>query len=275
MSLTEPDFAFVRALVKRESAIVLGADKDYLVKARLTSLARLEGFGSLERFMYEVKNSASEELRFRVVEALTTNETSFFRDQTPFDLLRDELLPALVAARQAERKLRIWSAGCSSGQELYSVAMLLHREFPKLENWDIELVGTDLNAEMVRRATSGVYNGLEVSRGLGASYKAYLCPRGRDFEVDPVLRRRVRFMQLNLIEAWPEALGSFDVILLRNVLIYFDVDSKAEVLSRIQQKLRTPGYLFLGGTETTLNVHSGFERVQTEHANCYRLREVT
>ncbi|MEZ4369381.1 MAG: protein-glutamate O-methyltransferase CheR [Polyangiaceae bacterium] len=275
MSLTEPDFAFVRALVKRESAIVLGADKDYLVKARLTSLARLEGFGSLERFMYEVKNSASEDLRFRVVEALTTNETSFFRDQTPFDLLRDELLPALVAARQAERKLRIWSAGCSSGQELYSVAMLLHREFPKLEDWNIELLGTDLNAEMVRRASSGVYNGLEVSRGLGASYKPYLCARGRDFEVDPVLRRRVRFMQLNLIEAWPEDLGSFDVILLRNVLIYFDVDSKAEVLSRIQQKLRPPGYLFLGGTETTLNVHSGFERVQTEHANCYRLREIT
>ena len=207
-----------------------------------------------------------------MVEALTTNETSFFRDQTPFDLLRDELLPSLLRARQQERKLRIWSAGCSSGQELYSVAMLLHRAFPQLESWNVELLGTDLNAEMVRRAESGVYNGLEVSRGIPSEYRTYLSACGRDFEIDAQLRRRVRFMQLNLIEPWPD-LGLFDVILLRNVLIYFDVNSKAEVLSRIEGQLRSPGYLFLGGTETTLNVHCGFERVQAERANCYRLRE--
>ncbi|MCA9630626.1 MAG: protein-glutamate O-methyltransferase CheR [Myxococcales bacterium] len=271
MPLTAPDYEYVRDLVRRSSAIVLGADKDYLVKARLTSLARLEGFGCLERFMYEVRNSTSSDLRFRVVEALTTNETSFFRDQTPFEMLRELVLPELIRARSADRTLRIWSAGCSSGQELYSVAMLLERHFPCLESWDVELLGTDLNKEMVRRARSGCYNALEVSRGLAEEYRGYVHASGRDFQVDERVRRRTRFTQLNLIDQWPD-LGLFDVVLLRNVLIYFDMSSKAEVLTRVQDHLRLPGFLFLGGTETTLNVHCGFQRVQPERANCYRLQ---
>lgn len=274
MSLTGPDFAYVRELVRRESAIVLGEDKDYLVRARLTSLARVEGFGSIERFMHEVRHSSCPVLRFRVVEALTTNETSFFRDQTPFDVLRDEVLPELIQERRTERRLRIWSAGCSSGQELYSVAMLIDREFPQLEHWDVELLGTDLSAEMIRRAARGVYSALEVSRGLPPTYRGYFRASGRDFEIEECLRRRVRFHQLNLIEDCAY-LGHFDVVLLRNVLIYFDVERKGEVLSRVQQRLRSPGFLFLGGTETTLNVHPGFRRVQPDRANCYCVREAT
>ncbi len=274
MSLRPPDFEFVRDLVWRESAIVLGNEKDYLVKARLTSLARVQGFGSLERFMYEVRNSPSSDLRFRVVEAMTTNETSFFRDSVPFDVLREHLLPKLIQERQAERRLRIWSAGCSSGQELYSVAMLIDRHFPELGNWEVELLGTDISAEMIKRAKQATYTPLEIARGLGDDYRKYLVAAGRGFQIADTIRRRPRFLQLNLVEDWPD-MGVFDVILLRNVLIYFDVAHKAAVLSKTQQRLRPGGYLFLGGTETTLNLHCGFQRVLADSANCYQLREAT
>jgi chemotaxis protein methyltransferase CheR len=264
-------FAYIRALVQQHSAIVLEDEKTYLAETRLLPLARREGFQSLNDLVKHLQLAAGAGLRRQVIEALTTNETSFFRDLHPFENMRRTLVPDLIRRRLAERRLSIWCAACSSGQEPYSVAMLLREHFPLLQSWDVRILASDLSTEMIDRARLGRYNQLEVNRGLPARLLVkFFRKDGEEWQVNDDLHRLVEFRPLNLIEALPP-LAPFDLVLLRNVLIYFDVQVKAEVLGRVRRVLRPDGYLILGGAETTFKLDDAFERVPLDRASCYRM----
>jgi chemotaxis protein methyltransferase CheR len=193
-----------------------------------------------------------------VAEAMTINESFFFRDVKPFDLLRDKLLPRLRAARAENRRLRIWSAACSSGQEAYSLAILLDQCGVYAAGWTIDIIGTDLSADMVERANLGLYSAFEVQRGLPAALLVkYFTPAGDKWQIADAMRRKVRFAQHNLLHD-PRAFGMFDVVFCRNVLIYFDLPTKTRVLAGIRQQMVADGYLFLGGAETVIGITEMF-----------------
>jgi chemotaxis protein methyltransferase CheR len=204
---------------------------------------------------------------------MTTNETSWFRDRHPFDALSNHLVPELMRRRSAERRLTVWSAGCSSGQEPYSIAMVLHNQLALHPGWQVQILGTDLSEEMLVKARSGRYGQLEVNRGLPAAMLVNNFDRvGMEWVVRDNIRSLVDFAALNLAQPLPASLPRFDIVFLRNVLIYFDGDTKRQVLERVRQVMRPDGYLFLGGAETTLNVDDAFEPVQFDRATCYQLR---
>jgi chemotaxis protein methyltransferase CheR len=264
------ELAFVRDLVYRRSAIVVEAGKEYLVEARLAPLARAEGFASIDEMVAKLRTQPANALHFKVVEAMTTNETSFFRDQHPFEALRAEILPALRKARSVSRSIRIWSAACSTGQEAYSCAMTVREHFPDLFGWNIRIMGTDLASTMVARAKEGLFNQIEVNRGLPAPLLLkYFDRNGVHWQIKQSIRDMFEVSQMNLIDPWP-GLPRCDVIFLRNVLIYFDVPTKRAILGRIRHVLAPDGYLFLGGAETTLGVNDSFERVQVGKSVFYR-----
>ena len=270
MSLSQAGFDFIRTLVQQRSAIALDPDKVYLAEARLLALARREGFGSVAAFVEHLRTAPANGLHQQVVEAMATNETSFFRDHHPFEGLRQVVLPELLRRRAAERRLSIWCAACSSGQEPYSVALLLREHFPQTAGWQLRLLASDLSDEMLERARQGRYSRMEVNRGLPARLLVkYFEQQGADWCLRADVRRMVEFRRINLAEGWP-ALPALDVILLRNVLIYFDVPTKKAILNRVRQVLRPDGFLFLGGAETTLNLDDAFERVPLDRAGCYR-----
>ena len=268
--MTTQDFEYVCRLVRDRSAVVLEAGKEYLVEARLAPLVRELGLESIGALVTRLRQPAAGVLAERVTEAMTTNETSFFRDVAPFQALRTEILPPVVKARAAARRLRIWCAASSSGQEPYSIAMTIADAFPELRGWDLEIIATDLSKEMVERGRSGVYKALEVNRGLPAPMLIkFFTKVGVDYELKPEIRSMVRFSELNLIGPWP-AFPTFDIVFLRNVLIYFDVDTKRAIIGRVKRLLAPDGYLFLGAAETTMNIDDGFERLPLERAGCYR-----
>ncbi|MDZ4672895.1 MAG: protein-glutamate O-methyltransferase CheR [Gemmatimonadota bacterium] len=268
--LVAAEFDFLRALIRDRSAIVLDPGKEYLVESRMLPLLRSERLGSIAALVAALRAAPRGELERKVVEAMTTNETSWFRDVHPFNALRSDFLPALLTARAAERKLRFWSTACSSGQEAYSLTITLAEYFPQLRDWDVQILATDLSREMVERAQQGRYGQLEINRGLPAPHVVrYFERQGVHWQVKPELRRLVRARQINLIEAWP-ALPRFDVILLRNVLIYFDLETKRGILRRARQALRPDGVLFLGSAETTFMVDDGWERLSTSGSVAYR-----
>jgi chemotaxis protein methyltransferase CheR len=273
MSLSHTDFEYIRSLVRQRSAVVLESEKAYMVETRLLALARREGFDSMAEFVARMRAAPNSGLQQRVVEALANNETSFFRDLHPFEALRLRILPELMQRRAAERCLHIWCAACSSGQEPYSIAMLIRDYFPTLESWNIRIMGTDLSAEITRRAREGRYCQLDVNRGLPARLLVkYFEKVGTDWRIKDEIRRMVEFRLINLIDAWP-IFPPQDIILLRNVLIYFDVATKKQILAKLRRVLRPDGYLFLGGAETTLNLDDAFDRVQVDRACCYRVRQ--
>jgi chemotaxis protein methyltransferase CheR len=270
--LTPADFDLIRGLVRQQSAIVLEQDKHYLIETRLQMLAKSDGLPGVEALMAEVRAGKR---HARVVEAMTTNETSFFRDLLPFEAFRKLVLPELTAKRAAERRLRIWCAACSTGQEPYSVAMLLREHSPGLKDWNVQLLASDLATSVLERARRAVFNQLEVNRGLPAPLLLkYFHKDGAQWLLKDEIRAMVEFQQMNLIAPWP-ALPQMDVVFLRNVLIYFDVEIKRQILARVRRLLRPDGFLFLGGAETTLNLDDAFERVPFERSGCYRLRTDT
>jgi chemotaxis protein methyltransferase CheR len=251
---------------------VLDGDKAYLAETRLGPLARCEGFPSVDDLLTRLRSSPDDGLHRKVVEAMTTNETSFFRDSHPFELLRQTVLPELVRRRAAGRDLSLWSAACSSGQEPYSVAMLVREHFPALAAGGLRIIASDLSTEMLDRARQGLYTQMEVNRGLPARLLVkYFDKQGPHWQIKDDLRRLVEFRPINLTNAWPP-LPALDVILLRNVLIYFDVATKQRILAKVRQVLRPDGYLLLGGAETTINLDDAFERVQVDRSGYYRLR---
>jgi len=272
-SLATAEFDFVRKLVHEQSAIVLEDGKGYLVESRLSPIARKAGLASLSELVARLQSRRDDALQREVVEAMTTNETTFFRDRHPFDALRDVLLPELLAARAKERRLTIWSAASSTGQEPYSIAMLLREHFPELLTWNVRILATDLNEEVLAKARAGQYGQVEINRGLAAPMlMKYFTRDGLKWIISGDLRRMVDFQQMNLAAPWP-TMPPIDVIFLRNVLIYFDAPTKKRILANARQLLRPDGVLFLGGAETTINLDDAFERMPHEKAAVYRLRK--
>ncbi|SDY82084.1 chemotaxis protein methyltransferase CheR [Micromonospora pattaloongensis] len=270
MTLSAADFAFVSALVRRESSIVLGPGKEYLVEARLIPVARQTGAASVAEFLAAIQRHPDPVGQSRIVDALTTNETSWFRDQDPFTALTTQVLPELIANRAANRHIRVWSAACSSGQEPYSLAIALRETLPA--GWTYEILGTDISGEMIERAERGEFSQVEVNRGLPVQKLVHNFERvGAHWRVMPALRRTVTFQRMNLTAPLP-ALPPFDVIFLRNVLIYFDVETKRSVLRSMGRLLRPDGWLFLGAAETTIGVDDNYERVVAGRTSAYRLR---
>jgi len=270
MSLSEADFDYVRALVRDRSAIVLEDNKAYLAESRIAQVARAEGYASTDELVAKLRLDRAADLQRKVVEAMTTNETSFFRDIHPFEALRREIVPKLIEQRKATRTLNVWSAASSSGQEAYTIAILLSEHFPELAGWNVRILGTDLSNEMVARSSEGRYSKIEVNRGMPAQLLLkYFTRDGLHWTVKNELKKLVDFRQMNLAQSWP-ALPPMDVVFLRNVLIYFDVATKKEILQRLRRVLRADGYLFLGGAETTLNLDDSYQRTQIDKASVYR-----
>jgi len=260
VSVSLQDFDFFRAWLQVRSGIALEPGKEYLVETRLIAVASRRNLAGPEEVIQRLRKSAWPELETEVVEALTTNETSFFRDWRPFEALRTRVIPQSMERRAAEHRLDLWSAACSSGQEAYSIAMLLAEHFPALASWDVKIHCTDLSKEMVARARAGRFTQLEVNRGLPAPLLVKYFRQDRDgWVISDALRSRVSAQPLNLTGPWP-ALPQMDVVLMRNVLIYFDVPTRTAVLGRVHRLLRPGGALFLGSAETTLGLHDGYRR---------------
>lgn len=271
MSLSAHEASFVQNLVYRRSAIVLDDSKHYLIESRLEPVALQSGFKSIAELI-GAANSNKPELQTKIVEALTTNETFFFRDVLPFECLRQKLLPSFMQVRSTTRSLRIWSGACSTGQEPYSIAMLLAEHFPALADWSVRILATDLAEAQLSRARAARYHQLEMNRGLPAQYMVKYFDRvDALWEVKPAVRARVELAQLNLIDAWTLPLRP-DIVFLRNVLIYFDHETKKRILERVRQSIAPDGVLFLGSAETTLNIDDKWERVTDGKFSYYRVR---
>ena len=266
------DFEFIAQMLYQRSGLVITQEKAYLLESRLNPVARkwdLDGFDAL---IAAVKNKKDERLLVDVTEAMTTNESFFFRDNRPFDQFKEIVLPHLLEARAARKQIRIWSAACSSGQEPYTLAMILKEEAAKLAGWNLEIIATDLSTEILDKAKAGLYSQFEVQRGLPISYlMKYFSQQGEKWQISDEIRSMVSYRPFNLLEN-PSQLGTFDVVFCRNVLIYFDQATKGQVLSRIAQIMPADGFLYLGGAETVLGISDSFE-VLPGQRGIYRLTD--
>ncbi len=266
--LTAENLRFLCQAIYQDSGIVLDESKTYLLEARLLPLARKAGTATLDGLCGLLRATGGQQIRQQVVEAMTTNETLFFRDIKPFEALEKVLMPQLLQDKNALRRLRFWSAACSSGQEPYSLAMLFLEM--GLRDWEIDILGTELSETMLARAQAGRYSQLEVNRGLPAKYLVkYFARRDMEWEIKSEVRRMVRWQKFNLKDDMT-SLGRFDVVFCRNVLIYFDVETKRRMLRGIREVLAPGGYLVLGASETTLNVDEIFVRETIGPAIMYR-----
>ena len=256
--MTPLDYDFLRALLKERSGLDLSADKQYLVESRLVPLARRVGLSGIPDLVQKMKSGAAPALITDVVEAMTTNETFFFRDKVPFDHLTGTILPALLPARAARRSLRIWSAASSTGQEPYSIAMCLKEKAAELAGWRIEIVATDLSQEVLEKSKAGIYSQFEVQRGLPIQLLVkYFTQKGELWQINADIRAMVQHRQLNLLQDFSH-LGKFDIIFCRNVLIYFDLATKLSIFERLAKVLEPDGMLILGAAETVVGVTDAF-----------------
>jgi chemotaxis protein methyltransferase CheR len=270
MGLSSVDFNYLRTLVRTHTSIVIDDGKEYLAEARLSTLLRKEGFSSVPELLQSLRVKGFSPLHRRVLDAMTNNETWFFRDLAPFEALRRKVIPEIIVTRGLSRRLNIWSAACSSGQEAYSTLILLRDNFPETATWEVRVLGTDYSQAMIDRVRAGRYSQFEVNRGLPINALAkHFVQHGLEWEVSPRFREMVDLRLLNLAEPWPE-FPQPDIVLLRNVLIYFDVQTKADILERVYRRMRPDGYLFLGGAETTLGLSDAFERIPFEKTAYYR-----
>ncbi|RAI39625.1 CheR family methyltransferase [Rhodoplanes roseus] len=259
--MTPFDYDFLRRLLKDRSGLMLSADKEYLVESRLLPIARKNNLGSLSELVQKLKAPGSENLLVAVVEAMTTNETFFLRDKVPFDHFRNSIIPSLLKSRESKRKLRIWCAAASTGQEPYSLAMCLKDMGPRLDGWRIEMVATDLSMEVLDKAKAGVYSQFEVQRGLPIQMLLkYFTQTGETWQISQEIRSMVQYRTLNLLGDFT-SLGPFDLVFCRNVLIYFDQPTKVEVLERIRKITEPDGFLVLGAAETVVGLTDAFKPV--------------
>ncbi|MGE5175997.1 MAG: CheR family methyltransferase [Hyphomicrobiales bacterium] len=266
-------YGYLQRLMLRRAGIVIEDGKEYLAEARLHGIALAEGLGSVAALLDALQTEeGSDLLHRRVTEAMLNSETSFFRDHYPFEALRGTILPELIERRSSARSLNFWCAAVSSGQEAYSLAMLLRESFPQLASWDVRILASDISESVLERARGGRYRQLEINRGLPASYLVkYFTRQENDWVIGEGPRQLVRFSQLNLAGAWPE-LPPMDVILMRNVLLYFSSDVRRTIYRKVSAVLRPDGRLFLGGGETTLALDRGFEALHLGKSVCYRVR---
>ncbi len=255
MPITEANFKFIQEFARDTAAIVLESGKEYLVESRLSPIAQQSGFATLDDFINSLRADRKATLfHEQVIDAMTTNETSFFRDFHPFETLRLHILPKLIEQRAGVRRLNIWSAASSTGQEIYTISMILREHFPQLADWQVSILGTDLSPTVIKQARSGLYSQLEVNRGLPAAMLLkYFSKVETKWMIKDEAKKNVEFRQMNLVKPWP-IMPVFDIVFIRNVMIYFDVDSKRGILKRIRQCLQPQGYLFLGTAETTMNI---------------------
>jgi chemotaxis protein methyltransferase CheR len=259
--MTPQDYQFLQKLLKTRSGLVLSADKHYLVESRLLPIARKAGLFNLTGLVALLRGPGAERMIVEVVEAMTTNESFFFRDKLPFQQFRDTIMPALLAARTGTRRIRIWCAAAATGQEPYSLAIALKEMGKDLRGWRIEIVATDLSTEVLEKAKSGIYSQFEVQRGLPALMLIkYFTQVGETWQIAPELRGMVKFMPLNLLNDFSR-LGRFDLVLCRNVLIYFDQATKVSVLERIADTTERDGFLVLGGAETVVGLTNRFKPI--------------
>ncbi len=269
--MTDADFNFLRLLLHLRSGLSLSADKRYLAESRLGILCRRKGIDGLATLVQQLRQGADAALEQAVIEAMTTNETLFFRDQTPFELFRNVLLPEKLVTNAASRSLRIWCAAVSTGQEAYSLAMILDEMAPRLAGWTIKILGTDISAEVLERARSGIYSQFEIQRGLPIQMLLkHFQQNGDKWQVSERLRAMVELKPHNLLE--PNGhLGQFDVIFCRNVLIYFDVPTKAKVLAALAPRLAPQGAVVLGAAETVIGITTSIVP-DSKHRGLYRDR---
>ena len=259
--MTPDDFDYLRRLLKERSGLTLSAEKDYLLESRLTPVARRLGLAGLGEIVGQLRQPGSAALAIAVTEAMTTNETFFFRDRIPFDHLRDTILPVLIAARAREKRIRIWCSAAAAGQEPYSIAMLLQAMAPQLAGFRVDILATDLSSEVIERAKAGVYSQFEVQRGLPIQLLVkHFSKNGDGWEIAPELRAMVQFRTLNLLHDF-SPLGQFDVVFCRNVLIYFDQPTKSAVLHRVARQMPDESYLILGAAETVVGLTDAFKPV--------------
>lgn len=268
------DFQFVSTFVHERAGIKLGPSKLYRVLPALERVARHTGYASVEALVQGLRSQPFGALHKCVIEAMTVNETSFFRDGKPFMAFKDEILPALMERRSHTRTINIWSAACSSGQEPYSLAMILREQAPVLRGWTIRILATDLAENVLAHARAGRYSDFEVQRGLSAErLQAHFVREGTHWVVRPDLRSMIQFRPLNLVaSAWP-VMPRMDVVFLRNVMIYFDKATRIRILRRVHQSMQPDGYLLLGGGETILSIETDFERSSVGQGNVYQCTE--
>ena len=256
------DFNFISTLIKTRSGLALTPDKAYLLESRLMPVARKHGHNGLEDLIGALKARNEENLIIEVVEAMTTNESFFFRDTKPFDLLRDEVLPPILEKRADRKHLKIWCAAASSGQEPYSIAIVLKEMGAQLAGWKIDMVGTDISNEILEKASNGKYSQFEVQRGMPIQLLLkYFDKKDETWEIKQEVRDMVKYRYFNLLDKLAP-LGSFDIVFCRNVLIYFDPKTKGEVLEQIASLMPEDGMMFLGGAETVLGVTDKFQPVK-------------
>lgn len=266
------DFEYLRGLVREQSGVVLEPHKDYLAALYLGKIASQAGFDSIAALIEHLKKTPFGALHNQAIEALVISETSFFRDRSPFEALNSSVLPSLIQSRACERSLKIWCAGCSTGQEPYSIAILIREAFPHLATWTIRIIATDFSKKVLDRAQKGQYSNLEVGRGLTPSLRdRYFRQVGQSWQIIDDIQNMIEFRQLNLIHPW-NSLPQMDIIFLRNVLIYFDLDTKRSILNKVQHTLREDGYLFLGSGETTFHLDPRFEAIHNQTSLYHRLR---
>ena len=266
MTISQEAFVFVADLVRRETAMLYDTGKEYLVEARLLPLARQAGVADVEEYITRLRTDLRE--RRRALDALTINETSWFRDNSPYQAFTDLMLPPLLASRSHVRHLTIWSAACSSGQEAYSLCMLLDQHLPA--GWTAQILATDVSTAMLERVRAGRYSQVEMNRGMPAtSLVKYFERVGSEWEVTDDLKKMVRTQHLNLAAPFPP-LPTFDIVFLRNVLIYFDMDTKRDILRRVRSVVAPDSYLLLGSSETTLDMEDHWEREPLGRVQAHR-----
>jgi chemotaxis protein methyltransferase CheR len=262
--MTPQQFQLISELLKERSGLVLSEEKGYLVQSRLMPVARKWGMSDVDELAAALDSRPDPKLVDAVVEAMTTNESFFFRDTKPFDQFRDVILPQLIEARANQRRIRIWCAAASSGQEPYSLAIILKEAEANLQGWNLEIVGTDISTEILARARLGIYSQFEVQRGLPIQLLVkYFHQQDDKWEIDASIRAMVKYQEFNLLDDL-SPLGHFDVVFCRNVLIYFDKETKAKVLESISQLLPQDGMLYLGGAETVLGLTDKFAPLDGE-----------
>ena len=270
-TLPEADFEYLRELMHLRAAIVLERGKEYLALSRLEPVARDHGLTTVSELVDKLRTrELTSALHDQVVDALTTNETTFFRDYNPWESLRTLVMPELLARKERTRTLAIWSAGCSSGQEPYSIAMSIREHFPELLTWQLSILGTDISGSVLDRARAGRYGQLEVNRGLPAHLLVrHFTRAGMEWEIEEPIRRMVRFEHHNLNDVWP-SMPPFDLVLMRNVMIYFETEAKRQVLAKMHDQLAPHGYLLLGASETTYSLSDDFIREPDGRTAWYR-----
>ena len=252
--MTPLDYEYLRKLLRERSGLVLAPEKQYLIESRLMPVARRAGCASITDLARRLREPDSEPLRAEITEAMTINESFFFRDKIPFDRFRDTVLPALLTARARTKRFRIWCAAASTGQEPYSLAMMLKNMQEKFSGWRIEILATDISNEVLEKARTGIYSQFEVQRGLPIQMlMQHFEQVGEQWRLSEAVRKMVQFRQLNLLADFA-SLGTFDVVFCRNVLIYFDQATKVSVLERVYRQLAPDGFLLMGAAETVVGL---------------------